>query len=133
MRNNVQPGGRRWGGESEGGRERAGETEGVKITFVRLPSNMFHGAQGWFNPVFPAADPQPASHIPLSHLSPLPSENEGTEVKGSTQSCTPLNWGHQRGWNRCKKKRAFLEKKLFFFKWCVSARRRTYVKHWFSS
>lgn len=64
---NVQSGRRK--GEEDGeerAREGASKTEGVKITFVRLPSNMPHSAEGWFNPVFPAADPQPASCIPLS-------------------------------------------------------------------
>lgn len=58
------------GEEREYGREGASETEGVKITFVRLPSNMLHSAQGWFNPVFPAAGPQHASLVLLSHLIP---------------------------------------------------------------
>lgn len=104
-------------GRRERGRERASETERVKITFVRLPSNMLHSAQGWFNPVFPAADPQPASCIPLSSLIPVPSKNKRTGVKGSTQSCTQLNWGHQRGWNQCKN--GLSRKKLFFSMACL--------------
>lgn len=55
------------GGKKTGRREReregASETERVKITFVRLPSNTLY-SEGWFNPVFPAADPQPASLHP---------------------------------------------------------------------
>lgn len=58
------------GGTKTGRRERGSETERVKITFVRLPSNMLHSAQGWFNPVFPAADP--ASCVPLSLSVPIP-------------------------------------------------------------
>lgn len=56
MSNREDEGGKKTG-RRERGRERASETERVKITFVRLPSNMLHSAQGWFNPVFPAADP----------------------------------------------------------------------------
>lgn len=100
-------------GRRERGREGGSETERVKITFVRLPSNMLRSAQGWFNPVFPAADPQPATCIPLSRLIPIPFNSKRTHVKGSTQSCMLLNWGHQRGWNQCKK--SLSRKKTFVF------------------
>lgn len=103
----AKEGGREGGSETEG----ASETERVKITFVRLPSNMLHSAPGWFNPVFPAADPQPGSCIPLSPSVPIPSKKQTNAWQRQHPEPRAAELGLSERLESVQKK-VFLEKKL---------------------
>lgn len=112
----MRKGGRGRGGESKGG----SEMERVKITFVRLPSNMLHSARGWVNPVFPAADPQTAPGVVASRLTPLPLENKQRHAAPTAV----LGWseGLEMG------QRVFLENYSAFSSRCMSERKGTYAE-----